>query len=82
MGRAITSDRSAVNFGDVGDVDDRTIEEGDAITSTLQNLVGSGMTTPTSPGGKPLRSITFADDPSRSRMSTSPVSERRKIESP
>ena len=82
LGHAVTSDRSALEYDDVGDVDDRRVEEGDAIRSMPQSLGQSETTTPTSPGGIPLRSITFADEPSRSRMSTSPVGERRKVEIP
>ena len=79
IGHAITSDRSAVGSGDV---DDRRIEEGNAVASGSRTPGGLGSDEFLTPGGKPLRSITFADEPSRSRMSTSPVSERRKVETP
>lgn len=80
LGIAIANQPPAV---DPGDVDDRLVEEGDAMKLQPPSNPASGTTTPTSGGGKPLRSITFADDPGRGRSSrvTSPVGERSNGES-
>lgn len=76
IGNAISSDHSNK---DSGDADERKIEEGDATASVSRVYNRPGLTVP---GEKAPRSISFADEPSRSRMSTSPVSERRRVESP
>ena len=79
IGRPVTS-VPPVAISD--NMDARNVDEQDAITFVPQSAIASGTNTPISGGSKPLRSITFADEQSRSRMSRSVAGERSDIDGP
>lgn len=76
IGRTIASDPSAATHGNL---DTTNMDEQDATISQPQSITVSGTITPISAGNRPFRSITFADEQSRSHISRSPAGERSNV---
>jgi hypothetical protein len=76
LGRTIASDPSAATHGDL---DTTNMDGQDAIASQPQSASVSRTNTPISASNKPFRSITFADEQSRSRVSRIPAGEKSDV---